>query len=206
MLFSYLQQILDESLTNGLFIITGSNNCSDTATVLINVLKKPTAFAGPDKSLFIGQSTKLDALVGGTDVSFAWSPVSFLNSPLLVQPTSSPQDDILYTLTVKSNDGCGETIDNVFIKVYKEIYVPSAFSPNDDGRNDHWRIVALIGFPKATIMVYNRLGQTVFEGSSNKMEWDGTFKSQQAPMGAYTYVIDLKNGSPLKKGMVTIVR
>jgi hypothetical protein len=38
------------------------------------------------------------------------------------------------------------------------------------------------------------------------MEWDGTFKSQQAPMGAYTYVIDLKNGSPLKKGMVTIVR
>ena len=192
--------------TNYQVIITGSNNCSDTATVLINVLKKPTAFAGPDKSLFIEQSTTLDALVGGTAVSFSWSPVSFLNDALLVQPTSSPLDDILYTLTVKSNAGCGEAVDDVFIKVYKGIFVPSAFSPNNDGRNDRWRIVALIGFPKATVVVYNRLGQIVFEGSGNKMEWDGTFKSQQTPMGAYTYVIDLKNGSPLKKGMVTLVR
>ena len=187
-------------------IITGLNNCSDTAIAVMNVVKKPTAFAGPDKSLLIGQSTQLNGLVGGTAISFTWLPVTFLNNPLLVQPTSSPLDDILYTLHVKSNDGCGEATDDVFIKVYKEIYVPSAFSPNNDGLNDRWRILALITFPKATLMVYNRYGEIVFEGSGNNMEWDGSFKGQPSPMGAYTYVIDFKNGTPLKKGMVSILR
>ena len=172
----------------------------------MNVVKKPTAFAGPDKSLLIGQSTQLNGQAGGTAISFSWLPVTFLNNPLLVQPTSSPLDDILYTLTVKSNDGCGEVTDDVFIKVYKEIYVPSAFSPNNDGLNDRWRILALITFPKATLMVYNRYGEIVFEGSGNNMEWDGSFKGLPCPMGAYTYVIDFKNGTPLKKGMVSILR
>ena len=187
-------------------IITGLNNCSDTAIAVMNVVKKPTAFAGPDKSLLIGQSTQLNGLVGGTAISFTWLPVTFLNNPLLVQPTSSPLDDILYTLHVKSNDGCGEATDDVFIKVYKEIYVPSAFSPNNDGLNDRWRILALITFPKATLMVYNRYGEIVFEGSGNNMEWDGSFKGQPSPMGGYTYLIDFKNGTPLKKGMVSILR
>ncbi len=187
-------------------IITGLNNCSDTAIAIMNVVKKPTAFAGPDKSLLIGQSTQLNGLAGGTAISFTWLPVTFLNNPLLDQPTSSPLDDILYTLHVKSNDGCGEATDDVFIKVYKEIYVPSAFSPNNDGLNDHWRILALITFPKATLMVYNRYGEIVFEGSGNNTEWDGSFKGKPAPMGAYTYVIDFKNGTPLKKGMVSILR
>jgi gliding motility-associated-like protein len=187
-------------------IITGLNNCSDTAIAIMNVVKKPTAFAGPDKSLLIGQSTQLNGLVGGTAISFTWLPVTFLNNPLLDQPTSSPLDDILYTLHVKSNDGCGEATDDVFIKVYKEIYVPSAFSPNNDGLNDRWRILALITFPNAILMVYNRYGEIVFEGSGNNMEWDGSFKGKPAPMGAYTYLIDFKNGTPLKKGMVSILR
>jgi gliding motility-associated-like protein len=187
-------------------IVTGSNNCPDTATVVLNVLKKPTAIAGPDKSLFIGQSTTLNGIVGGTEVSFYWSPADFINNPLLAQPTAKPSDDILYTLNVKSINGCGEAKDEMFIKVYKEIRIPSAFSPNSDGLNDRWRILAIVGFPKATVWVYNRFGEVVFEGSGDQIEWDGTFKGQASPAGAYTYLIDFKNGSPSKKGMVTIVR
>lgn len=187
-------------------VITGANNCPDTATVVVNVIKRPTAYAGPDKSLFIGQSATLDGIIGGTDVSFHWSPANFLNNPLLAQPTSNPTEDISYSLNVKSNAGCGEAKDETFIKVYKEIHIPSAFSPNGDGLNDRWRILALVGFPKATIQVYNRYGEIVFESSGDNIEWNGTFKGQASPIGAYTYLLDFKNGSPLKKGMVTLLR
>ena len=89
--------------------------------------------------------------------------------------------------------------DDVFVKVYNDIYVPSAFSPNKDGLNDAWRIDALVAIPEAKVTVYNRYGNIVFETTGNSKEWDGTYKGQALPTGAYAYMIDFKNGSPLKK-------
>ena len=137
---------------------------------------------------------------------FSWSPATFLDNPLLVQPTATPLNDIKYTLEVVSNLGCGIATDDVFVKVYNDIYIPSAFSPNKDGLNDAWRIDALAATPEAKVVVYNRYGNIVFETTGNSKTWDGTFKGGALPTGAYPYMIDFKNGSPLKKGTVMIVR
>jgi gliding motility-associated-like protein len=187
-------------------IVTSVNNCADTAMVTVNVIGKPIADAGPDKIIFKGQTVILDAGIGGGNVSFTWSPATFLNDPLLLQPSSTPLNDVLYTLEVISNLGCGIASDDVFVKVYNDIYIPTAFSPNNDGLNDVWRIDALVATPEAKVLVYNRYGNIVFETTGNSNYWDGTFKGQALPTGAYPYLIDFKNGSPLKKGTVTIVR
>ena len=187
-------------------VVTGTNNCTDTATVAVNVLKKPTANAGPDKILLKGQPVVLDGFVGGSNVGFIWSPVSFLNNPLLVQPIATPVNDIRYTLVVVSKDGCGIATDDVFVKVYNDIYVPTAFSPNKDGLNDTWRIESLVAVPDARVLVYNRFGKIIFETTGNSKEWDGMYKGQSLPTGAYVYMIDLKNGRPILKGTVTLVR
>jgi gliding motility-associated-like protein len=139
-------------------------------------------------------------------MSFNWSPGSYLNDPLLAQPVSKPYADIHYTLDVVSNAGCGTATDDVFIKVYNDIYIPNAFSPNNDGLNDTWRIDGLAAAPNARVVVYNRLGNLVFETTGNNEQWNGSYKGQPLPAGAYTYMIDLKNGLPLRKGMVMIVR
>ncbi len=187
-------------------VVTSANNCSDTARVIVNVIGKPSANAGPDKILFKGQSVLLTGSTSGGNVSFIWLPATFLNNPLLIQPTATPLNDIVYTLGVISNDGCGIATDDVFIKVYNDIYVPSAYSPNNDGLNDTWRIESLVAAPGAKVIVYNRYGTIVFETTGNSKEWDGAYKGKAQPAGAYTYLIDLKNGSPIKKGTVMIVR
>lgn len=187
-------------------IVTGSNNCKDTAAVALNVLKKPTASAGPDKILLRGQTVVLDGNIGGSNVSFTWSPGTFLNNSLLLQPIATPLNDLRYTLEVISNVGCGTSTDDVFVKVYNDIYVPTAFSPNNDGLNDTWRIEALVAVLNAKVFVYNRYGKVIFEATGNNTQWDGNYNGQPLPAGAYAYMIDLKNGRPLKKGMVMIVR
>jgi len=188
-------------------IVVSSNiNCTDTATVIVNVVKRPTANAGPDKILLKGQSVVLEGAVGGSGVSFSWTPVTYLNNPLLLQPTATPLNDMLYSLEVRTAANCGVASDNVFIKVYNDIYVPSAFSPNNDRLNDTWRIEALVAVPNAKLTVYNRFGTIIFETTGNNQEWDGSYKGQALPTGSYVYMIDLKNGRPIKKGTVMIVR
>ncbi len=187
-------------------IVTSANNCADTATVTVNILKKPVAHAGQDKLLLKGQSVVLDGIVTGSDVDYSWSPSLFLDNALLLTPRTTPPSDILYTLTAFSNVGCGISTDDVFVNVYNDIFIPKAFSPNNDGLNDTWHIEALGVFPNAKVIVYNRYGQVVFESTAATKDWDGTFKNTALATGAYAYVLDLKNNLPIRKGMVMIVR
>lgn len=187
-------------------IIGGANNCADTATITLNVLKKPGANAGGDKILLKGQPVVLDGKANGSDIRVSWAPASSLSDPTLLQPIATPLSDIIYTLTVTSNAGCGVASDDVFVKVYNDIYVPNAFSPNNDRLNDTWKIETLIAVPDAQVLVYNRYGKIVFAAKGINAKWDGTYKGKPLPVGAYAYMIDLKNGRPLIKGMVMLLR
>lgn len=78
-----------------------------------------------------------------------------------------------------------------------QLSIPSAFSPNDDGRNDVFRVLvpsacALSGF---TMSVYNRWGQRVFVTTDHRKAWDGTFNGVPADQGTYMYVVDGYAGS-----------
>ena len=181
-------------------------SCADSANILINVWKKPRALAGPDKKTKEGIPVKLDGSAGGTDVSYLWSPTVFLDNPFILKPTATLSEDSRYTLTVTSNRGCGTTSDDVFIKVYKNVVVPNAFSPNGDGINDVWQIRGLSSYPDAVLQVFNRYGQQLYYSKSYNIPWDGTFKGTQLPVGTYYYVVDLKIGEPPISGWVVILR
>lgn len=187
-------------------LITDANGCTDTDSVKLTVYKKPIANAGSDKIIIKGTTVILEGTAGGDDISFYWTPVNFLNNPTLLAATSIPQQDIIYTLNVVSNKGCGTATDAMFIKVFNDLYIPTAFSPNNDGRNDKWRMEALSTFPNAIVSIYNRLGENVYTGKGAAAIWDGIFKGNPLPAGSYVYVIDLKNGRPLLKGTVVLVR
>jgi gliding motility-associated-like protein len=94
----------------------------------------------------------------------------------------------------------------VFVKVFKKVIVPNAFSPNKDGINDTWQLVAIDAYPDADINVFNRYGQAVFTSHGYNKPWDGTYNNDPLPVGTYYYVIDLKFGLPKLKGWVAILR
>ena len=187
-------------------MISDANGCTDTDSVTLTVYKKPTAAAGTDKIIIKGATVILEGTAGGDNSSYYWSPADFLSNPLLLNSSSKPLQSIEYTLHVVSNKGCGTATDAMFIKVYNDLYIPSAFSPNGDGRNETWKMEALSAYPNALVSIYNRLGENVYTGKGAAAIWYGTFKGNPLPTGSYVYVIDLKNGRPLIKGTVMLVR
>ena len=186
--------------------VTGNNNCTDTASVQVVVNTKPIVNAGADKSIIKGQSVILDgSITDAANVSYIWSPDLYLNDASLLAPVSTTPFTINYVLNATSTIGCGVTTDTMQLKVFNDMYIPNAFSPNGDGVNDTWRIEVLAAFPAAVITVYDRFGKKVYESTSNKV-WDGKMNNTALSAGAYAYVIDLKNNRPVLKGMVVIVR
>lgn len=190
------------------YVLTVSNGtCHAYDTVTVNVLKLPTANAGPDQRIFEGESAQLAGTAGGTDVSYAWTPVYNITDATILHPVVTPTEDTTYTLTVTSQVGCGEATDDVFIRVYKTIVIPNAFSPNGDGINDTWKIEKLETYPTADVNVFNRYGQLVFHSTGYGKTWDGTYNGQPLPVGTYYYTIDLKIGFGTNpSGWVVILR
>jgi gliding motility-associated-like protein len=185
---------------------TNAAGCSDSAFVKVNVYSKAIANAGPDRTIILGNNTTLGASIQGEFERFEWLPSSDITDPFVLQPIVAPQTDATYTLSVTSKNGCGTSTDDVSIKLYTGLFIPNAFSPNNDGLNDTWNIPALNAYPNFELKVFNRLGQPVFENSQSNKPWDGTFKGQSAEQGVYVYFIKLNNELPIQKGTVMIVK
>ncbi|MGZ8558655.1 MAG: T9SS type B sorting domain-containing protein [Chitinophagaceae bacterium] len=180
--------------------------CSDEAKVMVNVIEAPNANAGTDKWIIKGNSAQLAGNAEGQNISYSWLPDVYINNPRVLQPFVNPPNDTSYILTVLSNDGCGIAKDTVQVFVYKDVFVPNAFSPNDDGLNDTWIIPALNVYPEFEITVFNRQGQIVFHQKNNNRPWNGRFKGSLLPMGVYVYIIDLKLGGDILKGTLALIR
>jgi len=186
--------------------VSNSNACTATDTVMVNVLQKPVANAGADKFITQGQSVTLDGSAKGSNVSYYWTPNEYLSNDAVLRPVASPPEDITYTLHVVSNVGCGvEATDNVFVRVYKKVVIPNTFTPNGDGINDTWDIVALNTYPESVTQVFNRYGTVVYKSKGYSIAWDGKCNNQLVPAGTYYYIIDLKNGNVFS-GWVLVMR
>lgn len=112
------------------------------------------------------------------------------------------------TLVAYSQHYCTDTMRN---KVYLEgvtIYVPSAFSPNNDGYNDEF-LLKYYGINFLNIRIYSRWGEIVFESDDKDFHWDGRYKNLPVPEGVYVWVVDAKGENGLKypsSGTVTLIR
>ena len=148
----------------------------------------------------------LNGTASGTPFNFYWSPGNYINAANTLQPIVYPPHDITYTLHVESSLGCGTATDDVFIKVFKKIIIPNAFSPNKDGINEVWKLEAIDAYPDAAIIVFNRYGQMVFSSRGYNKPWDGNYNGKPLPIGTYYYSIDPGFGLPKKTGWVMILR
>mgnify|MGYP003867430059 CR=1 FL=1 len=171
----------------------------------INVHPRPSISAGPDKTIFAGMPTALAATASGTTINFNWSPPDFLSSITELNPLTSTDRDINYSLAAVSEFGCTNQ-DQVFVKVVGGIFIPTAFTPNNDGKNDTWRIPFLDPQLGATVSVYNRWGQLIYQVTGAEVVWDGAYKKIPQPAGVYIYQVRFTDGTPAMKGTVNLIR
>jgi gliding motility-associated-like protein len=193
-------------ITTNYKVIVSNGNCSDSARVTIIVIPKPIMDAGEDKIILKGDKIQLAGKVTGNNLQYSWSPNTYLDDPAILNPTATPTEDITYTLTATTDQGCSVETDKVTIKVYEKVVVPNTFTPNGDGTNDTWSIAAMTAYTGSVVTVYNREGLPIFKSTGYTKAWDGTFKGKLLPFGTYYYVIDLKNGAKPLSGWVAIVK
>lgn len=181
--------------------------CFDTASVKVNVWRKPLADAGADKKTRQGFPVTISGSIKGTDVNYYWTPDASISNPNSLRTQVNPAQSTIYTLHAESTKGCGTHTDNMFVKVYDKVLVPNAFSPNGDGINDTWIIEPLEFFTESVTSVYNRYGQLIYSSKGYTKPWNGTRNGNPVPIGTYYYVIDLKtNKEPLLTGSVLVIR
>jgi gliding motility-associated-like protein len=190
-------------------VVTNGYGCKDSVTLPIYVYRNPVANTGPGRTMLLGDTIKLASDIRGTAITFNWSPPVFINDVSFANPLVYPNAETVYTLTVASAVGCGTATGSIDVKVYKGIFVPGAFTPNGDGRNDVFEVTALAGYRLAKFVVYSRLGQKVFDAAGVYRGWDGTINGNPQPPGAYIYDIEIVTpaGRKIKKqGTVLLIR
>jgi gliding motility-associated-like protein len=180
-------------------------------TVVVIMFPKVEAYAGRDTALVIGESLPLNAR-GGT--RYEWFPPTGLSATNIANPIalfSEPTNLQRYMVTVFNEAGCRDSA-FLTLKVYSTlptVFVPTAFTPNGDGKNDLLRPIA-VGISKIErFSIYNRYGQTIFTTTTNGHGWDGRINGQLQQTGSYVWMvkaIDFLGKPILQQGTSVLIR
>lgn len=192
---------------NATLVAVADNGCKSNTVTVPFFVNHAIAFAGNDTIFIKDEPFQLNGTGGG---SYSWSPSTGLNDPNIANPVGLLQDDIIYTLTVTTAEGCTDT-DEINVTIFKEsrVYVPTGFTPNGDGRNDTFQPY-FIGIRQLDyFVVYNRWGQEVFSSKTIGPGWDGRIKGVLQSSGVYVWRLqatDYVGKVYQMKGSVTLIR
>jgi gliding motility-associated-like protein len=180
-------------------------------TVLVTVLAATHVSAGRDTAVVIGESLQLNASGAGT---YVWSPANYLSSTTIPNPVGTFTEasaGILYKVVGSNAAGCSDSA-FMIVRVFAtgpSIFVPTAFTPNNDGRNDILRPIAVGMKEILYFRVFNRWGQMVFDTRTNGRGWDGRISGQLQPTNSFVWevsAIDYRGATYFRKGVVTLIR
>lgn len=181
-------------------------------TVSITVLPPVRVFAGNDTSITLNQPFQLNAVdvFNSGFTSYTWSPAFGLNNPQIKNPLATLDRDMTYTVSAKTANDC-EATDDIRIRVFlgPEIYVPTIFTPNNDGLNDIF-IPTYVGIKELKYFsVYNRFGELVYSTTNQANGWNGQYKGQLQNNGAFVWHVagvDFNGKMITKKGTVILAK
>lgn len=188
-------------------IATSNAGCVDTTQVNVSILPELSVNAGADGN---AEPNIPYQLKGDGNGSFQWSPPELLNNPTVASPVATITKDQQFILTVSNALGCTVT-DSVQLRILNgpAVYVPNAFSPNGDGKNDLFRPVTVGITSLEYFRIFNRYGELVFETSTLNQGWDGTYKGIRQGVGNYVWMLkgtDRFGKVKMQQGNVVLIR
>ncbi len=177
-------------------IVTDSAGCfADTTTAIIRTYPVPTVNAGLDRVVPYNTSFTLSPVYGAGISNYVWSPsVNSLSCTLCPITNGIAAVKANYTIEVTSSDGCKAKDDIlVFVACDKaNLNIPTAFTPNNDGRNDMFYPMTRGYRIINKFIIYDRWGGKVFERYNfipnlQSLGWNGNAKDKQTS-GSYVFV------------------
>lgn len=200
--------------TNQQYQVVGTAVCgSDTAYAQVMVHPYPSMQLDSSIQALVGTSVTLHTNANPNH-SFTWSPNQDLSCNNCPNPSWVVNGDAVFYVTITNSFGCS-ILDSIVIVPLDEcipdwIFVPNAFTPDEDGHNDVLYVQSGIVQEIESFQIYSRWGQLVFESNTMAEGWDGTYQGKPLPPDVFGYFVLFKcpntGASMLKKGNITILR
>lgn len=183
--------------------VTNNYNCHVTDTMeVMSILEPPTDFLKKEDS--VCNYKKLELMPSGSYTNYQWSTGETKKVIEVQRPGT-------YRLTVTDDNGCtGVDTTIIYAKdCMYGVFIPTAFTPDNNGRNDKFKPIIYGRMLQYKLVVYSRWGSVVFQTSDPEKGWDGTIKGVLQNTNAFIWICTYQiEGSDLKteKGSVMLIR
>lgn len=190
------------------YFVTATNpsGCSDTMKVTVYVNDFDAQLFTNVNPVIAGKTVQLRTSANASYRVVTWQPFNTVGGFTKSFVADTSLTVMVTTLSVK---GCID-IDSLPIVVdpLSDIYIPTAFTPNRDGKNDLF-VIGGGEFKNFDLKIFNRWGQIVFYSKERSKGWDGSLENKEAIPGTYVYILSytLKNGKKIQRnGTVLLIR
>ncbi|MFZ9956754.1 MAG: gliding motility-associated C-terminal domain-containing protein [Flavobacteriales bacterium] len=168
-------------------VITNEDQCSDSAYTTLILAENNIRGLNPQYVVEYGDDVKIN-----TDAqNISWSPSTYLSCNTCSSPiVQLPEQDITYHYLMYDELGCPFK-DSVKVYVIRKVYVPNAFTPNNDGLNEafYFRSISVAEFE---LLIFNRWGELIFTSNNINQGWDGTYNGREAQIDVYVWKVRYK--------------
>jgi gliding motility-associated-like protein len=176
------------------------NGCRLADTIKVSQKPKPLVNLGADTTICLYRPVILSTGAATYD-SYLWSTGETTPS-ILVNQTGT------YYITVTKDECAGS--DTVRVTPGDcDVYIPSAFTPNNDNLNEKFGVVENAFVQDFSFRVFSKWGELIFHSTNINDKWDGTFKGKKMPSGSYFWMLNYTNSRGRKmyeQGMVMLIR
>ena len=183
------------------FVTATKDHCTATDTIEVHYRTTPLINLGNDTTLCQGDALVLNASV--MQGRYLWQDQSTHATYTVTQAGT-------YSVNVMATCIGQFSIRVNYIDCQRAIDIPNVITPNDDGLNDTWQIKNIHDYKNASLFIYNRWGNIVWQSRGYRNPWDGTNdrNGQQLPDGTYFYILDVMSDSNESRysGYVQIVK
>ncbi len=208
---NYIKNLCQGTYTVTITDALGCTTQTQTVNVGLQNIFPSLSVSISDDTIYVGESVQLFAITNGA--TYTWAPSNILNSATIYNPVATPTQPVTFIVTINDSLGCPVT-DSISIHVKEvicyepAIFIPNAFTPNDDANNDIFRVRG-DQIRELLVRVYDRWGEKVFETTTPGKGWDGTYKGKKVTPGVFVYYVEaicFNNEKFFKKGNVTVIR
>jgi len=176
----------DSAITYTVTVADSVGCFADTATAVVRLYQKPQVDAGPDLVLPYNTAYTLTPVYSSDVINYLWSPAADLSCSNCASPNGVALKKETYRIDAINGNGCKATdYVNVWVTCEQSnLLMPTAFTPNKDGKNDRFYPITRGYRIIKTFVVFNRLGNKVFERkdfapNTPSLGWDGSVKGYE---------------------------
>lgn len=139
-------------------------------------------------------------------LKFEWSPAEGLSCTDCENPIASPSKPTRYILVATDANGCNGTAEIEvlpFVPKIEKVFLPNAFSPNDDGWNDEYETHLAEGVEFQSLQIFDRWGELVFETKNQAERWNGKFRGKNLQSDVFIAILKFKERDSGKENLKT---